>query len=226
MRRVVEATGVAIEWDVFSRPARRDRKVRHAPARPRSRVDPPQPCGHQGPHHHAGGQGVPQRQRHAAQRARPVRQRAPGDERSKACRRVTSDVDLVVVRENTEGMYVGIEHEVIAKGEAAEAIRIITRRATERVVRFAFEYARANGRKQVTAVHKANILKLTDGLFLRVAEEVAAEYPDIAFNDRIVDATQHAAGAAAPRVRRAGAPQPLWRHRQRHLLGPRRCGWA
>ncbi len=95
-------------------------------------------------------------------------------------------VDLVIVRENTEGLYVGIEHEVVA-GEAAEAIRIITRRATERVVRFAFEYARANGRKLVTAVHKANILKITDGLFLRTAQAVAAQYPDIAFNDRIVD---------------------------------------
>jgi isocitrate dehydrogenase (NAD+) len=96
------------------------------------------------------------------------------------------DVDLIVVRENTEGLYVGIEHEVVAD-EAVEAIRIITRRASERVVRFAFEYARQHGRKQVTAVHKANILKLTDGLFLRVAGEVAAEYPDIAFDDRIID---------------------------------------
>jgi len=96
------------------------------------------------------------------------------------------DVDLVIVRENTEGMYAGIEHDVIP-GEAAEAVRIITRHATDRVVRFAFEYARANGRKLVTAVHKANIMKLTDGLFLRRAEAVATEYPDIAFNDRIVD---------------------------------------
>ena len=96
------------------------------------------------------------------------------------------DVDLIIVRENTEGLYAGIEHEVIPD-EAAEAIRIITRKKSERIVRFAFEYARANGRKLVTAVHKANIMKLTDGLFLRVAQEVAAEYPEIAFNDRIVD---------------------------------------
>ena len=96
------------------------------------------------------------------------------------------NVDLVIVRENTECLYVGIEHDVIAN-EAAEAIRIITRRATERIVRFAFEYARTNGRKLVTAVHKANILKLTDGLFLRTAQEVAQQYPEIAFNDRIVD---------------------------------------
>jgi isocitrate dehydrogenase (NAD+) len=95
-------------------------------------------------------------------------------------------VDVVVVRENTEGLYAGIEHDVIP-GVAAESIRIITRHATERVVRFAFEYARANGRGSVTAVHKANILKATDGLFLQVAREVAEGYPDIAFRDRIVD---------------------------------------
>lgn len=96
------------------------------------------------------------------------------------------DVDVVVVRENTEGLYAGIEHDVIPN-EAAESIRIITRRATERIVRFAFEYAKANDRRQVTAVHKANILKATDGLFLRVAYEVAEQYPGIEFNDRIVD---------------------------------------
>jgi isocitrate dehydrogenase (NAD+) len=95
-------------------------------------------------------------------------------------------LNLVVVRENTEGLYAGIEHDVIPD-EAAESIRVITRRASDRIVRFAFEYARANGRQKVTAVHKANILKATDGLFLRVAEQVAAGYPDIAFDDRIVD---------------------------------------
>mgnify|MGYP005855248563 CR=1 FL=1 len=95
-------------------------------------------------------------------------------------------VDLVVVRENTEGLYVGIEHDVIPD-VAAESIRIITRRASERIVRYAFEYARVNGRRKVTAVHKANILKTTDGLFLRVAREVAQLYPDIEFEDRIVD---------------------------------------
>ncbi len=96
-------------------------------------------------------------------------------------------VDLVVVRENTEDLYAGIEHEVIPD-VAAESIRLITRRASERVVRFAFRYARAHGRHKVTAVHKANILKATDGLFLRVAQEVAADYADIAFEERIVDA--------------------------------------
>jgi isocitrate dehydrogenase (NAD+) len=95
-------------------------------------------------------------------------------------------VNVVVVRENTEGLYAGIEHDVIPD-QAAESIRIITRRGSERIVRFAFEYARASGHRLVTAVHKANILKATDGLYLKVAREVAADYPDVEFNDRIVD---------------------------------------
>ena len=95
-------------------------------------------------------------------------------------------VDLVVVRENTEGLYAGIEHDVIP-GEAAESIRVITRRASERIVRFAFDYARAHGRRKVTAIHKANILKATGGLFLAVARRVAQSYPDVEFEDRIVD---------------------------------------
>jgi isocitrate dehydrogenase (NAD+) len=96
-------------------------------------------------------------------------------------------LDLVVVRENTEGLYAGIEHDVIPD-VAAESIRIITRRASERIVRFALDYTRSHARRKVTAVHKANILKFTDGLFLRVAREVAEQYPDIEFEDRIVDA--------------------------------------
>ncbi len=95
------------------------------------------------------------------------------------------DIDLVVVRENTEDLYSGVEHMV---GEdAAESIKIITRRASERIVRFAFRYATEKGRKKVTAVHKANILKLSDGLFLDTARRVAEEYPAIEFEDRIVD---------------------------------------
>ncbi|MEW6446793.1 MAG: isocitrate/isopropylmalate dehydrogenase family protein [Bacillota bacterium] len=96
------------------------------------------------------------------------------------------NVDLIVVRENTEDLYAGIEHKV--GKNAAESIKIITREASERVVRFAFELARREGRKKVTAVHKANIMKLTDGLFLECAREVAAGYSEIAFDDMIVDA--------------------------------------
>jgi isocitrate dehydrogenase (NAD+) len=96
------------------------------------------------------------------------------------------NVDLVVVRENTEDLYAGIEHRVGT--DAAESIKIITRQASERIARFAFELARKQGRKKVTAVHKANIMKLTDGLFLECARKVAQEYPDIVFEDMIVDA--------------------------------------
>jgi isocitrate dehydrogenase (NAD+) len=94
-------------------------------------------------------------------------------------------IDLVVVRENTEDLYAGIEHMV--GPDAAESIKIITRAASERIVHFAFDYARRQGRRKVTAVHKANIMKFSDGLFLRVAREVAGQYPDIEFEDRIVD---------------------------------------
>ena len=96
------------------------------------------------------------------------------------------DVDLVIVRENTEDLYAGIEHRV--GRDAAESIKIITREASERIARFAFDYAVANGRRKVTAVHKANIMKLSDGLFLESCRTVAAEYDGrIEFEDRIVD---------------------------------------
>jgi isocitrate dehydrogenase (NAD+) len=95
------------------------------------------------------------------------------------------DIDLVIVRENTEDLYAGIEHMVT--DDAAESIKIITSKNTGRIVRFACEYARSHGRRKVTAVHKANIMKCTDGLFLRVAREVAEAYPELEFEDRIVD---------------------------------------
>jgi len=95
------------------------------------------------------------------------------------------DVDLVIVRENTEDLYVGIEHMV---GEdAAESIKIITKKASERIADFAFKYALDNRRKKVTAAHKANILKLSDGLFLKCCMNIAENYPEIEFNDFIVD---------------------------------------
>ena len=96
------------------------------------------------------------------------------------------NVDLVVVRENTEDLYAGIEHMI---GDvAAESIKLMTKAGCERIVRYAFEYAVKNHRRKVTAVHKANIMKCTDGMFLRVAREIAAEYPQIEFDDMIIDA--------------------------------------
>ena len=95
-------------------------------------------------------------------------------------------VDLVIVRENTEDLYSGLEHEVVPG--VVESLKIITATASTRVARFALDFARTHGRKRVTAVHKANIMKLSDGLFLESARNVAAEYPEITFDDRIVDA--------------------------------------
>ena len=115
------------------------------------------------------------------------------------------DIDLVVVRENMEDLYAGIEFDSGAAdagqvigainalstkqipASAAVSVKMITPEGSRRIAEFAFAYARANGRRRVTAVHKANIMKFTDGLFLRVAQEVAAGYPEIEFNDRIVD---------------------------------------
>ena len=95
------------------------------------------------------------------------------------------DLDLVVVRENTEDLYSGIEH-VVVPG-VVESLKIITERASTRIARFAFDYARRENRKKVTAIHKANIMKLSDGLFLDCFRKVAAEYPEIAADDKIVD---------------------------------------
>ena len=103
------------------------------------------------------------------------------------------DIDLVLIRENTEGLYVGVEH-YIGVGDdpkaAAESVMIITRFGAERVVRYAFEYAEKNGRKKVTLAHKANILKFTQGLFLEAGQKVAAEYAGrIEFDEKIIDNT-------------------------------------
>ena len=95
------------------------------------------------------------------------------------------NVDVIVVRENTESLYSGLEHEVIPG--VVESLKIITERASTRIARFAFEYARTHGRKKVTAVHKANIMKLSDGLFLQCFRNVSKEYPNIEADDKIVD---------------------------------------
>jgi isocitrate dehydrogenase (NAD+) len=115
---------------------------------------------------------------------RPVRTIVPGGR--------YEDIDLVLIRENTEGLYVGVEHYIGMHGDsraAAESVMIITRFGAERISRYAFEYARQHGRKKVTLAHKANILKYTQGLFLEVATEVAKDFPEIEWEDKIIDAT-------------------------------------
>ena len=97
-----------------------------------------------------------------------------------------SGVDLVIVRENTEDLYAGLEHQIVPG--VVESLKIITEKASTRVSEFAFGYARANGRKRVTAIHKANIMKLSDGLFLESTRKVSREYTDVTYDERIVDA--------------------------------------
>ncbi len=97
------------------------------------------------------------------------------------------DIDIITVRENTEGAYVGEGQQLSADGETATLTQKVTRRGSERIVRYAFDLARSLGRRKITVVHKANILKSTSGLFLRVAREVAARYPEIACQEMIVD---------------------------------------
>ena len=95
-------------------------------------------------------------------------------------------IDMVVIRENTEDLYLGIEHMV--GDDAAESIKLFTKKGCERIARFAFEYAKKYQRKKVTVIHKANIMKLTDGMFLNEAKKVSEEYPEIAFEPKIIDA--------------------------------------
>lgn len=95
-------------------------------------------------------------------------------------------VDLVIIRENTEDLYTGIEH-LISPG-VSQAVKVVTEKASKKISRWAFEYAREHNRKKITIVHKANIMKISDGLFLRTFQEVAKDYPDIKAEDKIVDA--------------------------------------
>jgi isocitrate dehydrogenase (NAD+) len=110
---------------------------------------------------------------------RPVRNLAGVDSRF-------SNVDLVIVRENTEDLYSGLEHEVVPG--VVESIKIITDRASTRIAAFAFDHVKANGRKRVTAIHKANIMKLSDGLFLECCRKVSREHLEVTYDERIVDA--------------------------------------
>jgi isocitrate dehydrogenase (NAD+) len=98
------------------------------------------------------------------------------------------NVNIVIVRENTEGLYSGLEHYLTPKKDIAESLAVVTRSGSKRVIEYAFKYARDHNRHKVTVCHKANILKYTQGLFLEVAREVAKRYPDIQFDEKIVDA--------------------------------------
>src|ERR1700761_2175044 len=97
------------------------------------------------------------------------------------------NVDLIIIRENTEGLYVGLEHEVVPG--VVESLKVITEKGSTRIAKFAFEYAAKHGRRKIHAIHKANIMKLSDGLFLRCARGIAKGYPDIVYGEHIIDNT-------------------------------------
>jgi isocitrate dehydrogenase (NAD+) len=184
MRRIVDATGVKIEWDVVDAGA--DVMAKHGTPLPKYVLDSVArtKVAIKGPITTPVGSGF--RSVNVALRKefdlfanlRPCKYMA-------GVKTPIPNVDLVIVRENTEDLYAGVEH-MVGK-DAAESIKIITRMGTERIARFAFEYAAKHGRKKVTVVHKANIMKCTDGLFLEESREVAKQFPDIYCEDRIVD---------------------------------------
>ena len=203
-RAVLDAAGIAIEWDV--QPAGMTALETHGDLLPEQTLDSikKNTIGLKGPMTTPIGTGFRSVNVGLRQALGLYANLRPGKTMD-GVQSTFDDVDLVVVRENLEDLYAGVEFDA-GTPEAAEVIyainarskkqidpaaaltiKMITAEGSRRIVRYAFEYARANNRRLVTAVHKANIMKYTDGLFLRVAQEVAAEYPDIEFNDRIVD---------------------------------------
>ena len=119
-------------------------------------------------------------------------------------------IDMIIFRENTEDLYSGIEHEVVT--DVVESLKVITKTASMRIARAAFEYAAREEQRKVTAIHKANIMKMSDGLFLRCCREVAAEYPQIEYGEMIVDNACMQLVMRPETFDRAGAAESVWRH--------------
>lgn len=203
-RRVLDATGVGFDWEVCD--AGEEAMEKHGELLPKATLDSIRRngIGLKGPITTPIGSGFRSVNVALRQELELYANLRPG-KTIKGVQSTFDDIDLVIVRENMEDTYAGVEFdtgtqeaaEVIAAinarsekqvaEDAAISIKIITPEGSRRIVEFAFEYARKNGRKLVTAVHKANIMKYSDGLFLHVAQEVAKDYPEIEFNDRIVD---------------------------------------
>src|SRR6266478_4038431 len=182
--QIIEASGVSVEWEVFAAPLESGKRVGEFP---RERAVESVRRNHvalKGPMATAVAQGPPsinvalRKELDLYANLRPVRNVAGVASR-------WTGVDLIIVRENTEDLYAGLEHTVVPG--VVESLKIITERASTRIALFAFEYARRSGRKQVAAVHKANIMKLSDGLFLECIRKVAKEYPEIEYREVIVD---------------------------------------
>src|SRR5712672_1924200 len=182
--RILEATGVKFEWESFAVGA--DAFEKHGEYIPKELIDSIERTrvGLKGPVTTPVGGGFPSINVALRQKFelyanfRPIRNLPHIPTRY-------PDVDLIIVRENTESLYSGLEHEVVPG--VVESLKIITEKASTRVAKFAFEYARREGRKKITAIHKANIMKLSDGLFLECFYNVAKSYPEIVADDKIVD---------------------------------------
>src|ERR1700674_3249359 len=184
--RILEATGVKFEWETFMAGAEAFEKYKEYIPKELTESIERTHVGLKGPVTTPIGGGFPSINVALRQKFelyahfRPIRNlphiptRYPG-------------VDLIIVRENTESLYSGIEHEVVPG--VVESLKIITEKASTRIARFAFEYSRKNQRKKIHAIHKANIMKLSDGLFLRCCRDVAKEYPEITYGEHIVDNT-------------------------------------
>src|SRR5882672_9278629 len=184
--RILEATGLKFEWEIFQAGAEAFQKYHEYI--PKELIDSIERThvGLKGPVTTPVGEGFPsinvalRKKFELYANFRPIRNLPHIPTRY-------PNVDLIIVRENTESLYSGIEHEVVPG--VVESLKIITEKASTRISRFAFEYARKYHRKKVHAIHKANIMKLSDGLFLRCSRTVAKEYPEIIYGEHIVDNT-------------------------------------
>src|SRR5216684_883244 len=182
--QIVEASGVSVEWEVFAAPLVDGKRVGEFPRGQAVESVRRTHVALKGPMATAVAQGPPsinvalRKELDLYANLRPVRNIAGVSSR-------WSGVDLVIVRENTEDLYAGLEHTVVPG--VVESLKIITEHASTRIARFAFEYAQKNGRKKIHAIHKANIMKLSDGLFLTCVRKVAPEYPDIEYKELIID---------------------------------------
>jgi isocitrate dehydrogenase (NAD+) len=184
--QIVEASGVSVEWEVFAAPLEDGKRVGEFPREQAVESVRRTHVALKGPMATAVAQGPPsinvalRKELDLYANLRPVRNVAGVASR-------WSGVDLIIVRENTEDLYAGLEHTVVPG--VVESLKIITEHASTRIARFAFEYARKNGRKKIHAIHKANIMKLSDGLFLSSIRAVAEKYPEIEYHELIVDNT-------------------------------------
>ncbi len=184
--RILEATGVKFEWESFAAGAEAYEKYHEYIPKELSESIERTRVGLKGPVTTPIGGGFASINVDCASTSNFM----PTFVRSATCPHIPTrypGIDLIMVRENTEGLYSGMEHEVVPG--VVESLKIITEKASTRISRFAFEYARKNKRKKIHAIHKANIMKMSDGLFLRCSRAVAKEYPEITYGEHIVDNT-------------------------------------